>query len=64
MFREPGVLRGHVVDWISLFGPDAKYWPIFNVADAGIVCGAVLAGVLVVSGVEFDGRSARHRDRA
>jgi signal peptidase II len=64
VFREPGVLRGHVVDWISLFGPDAKYWPIFNVADAGIVCGAICAGVLVMFGVEFDGRSARHRDRA
>jgi signal peptidase II len=64
VFREPGVLRGHVVDWISLFGPNAKYWPIFNVADAGIVCGAIFAGVLVVFGVEFDGRSARHRDRA
>jgi signal peptidase II len=64
VFREPGVLRGHVVDWISLFGPDAKYWPIFNFADAGIVCGAILAGILVAFGVEFDGSSARHRSRA
>jgi signal peptidase II len=64
LFRGPGVGRGHVVDWISLFGPDAKYWPIFNFADAGIVCGAILAGILVVFGVEFDGSSARHRSRA
>jgi signal peptidase II len=64
LFREPGVLRGHVVDWISLFGPKAKYWPIFNLADAGIVCGAILAAVLVLLGVEFEGRSARHRTRA
>jgi signal peptidase II len=64
VFREPGVFRGHVVDWISLFGPDAKYWPIFNVADAGIVCGAILAGVLVLRGVEFEGRPGRHQTRA
>ena len=46
IFRAPGVLRGHVVDWISLFGPDGEHWPIFNLADSAIVCGAVLAAVL------------------
>lgn len=62
VFRSPGFGRGHVVDWISLFGPDAKYWPIFNVADSGIVCGAVLAAVLALVGVDIDGRrSARGR---
>ena len=59
LFRSPGVGRGHVVDWISLFGPDGRYWPIFNLADSAIVCGAVLAALLALLGVEFDGR--RHR---
>ena len=63
LFRAPGVGRGHVVDWISLFGPDAKYWPIFNLADSAIVCGAILAGVLALLGIDIDGRrQARGRD--
>lgn len=53
--REPGVGRGHVVDWISVFGPNGDHWPIFNIADSGIVCGAILAALLAVLGVEFDG---------
>jgi signal peptidase II len=61
IFREPGVFRGHVVDWISLFGPNAEHWPIFNLADSAIVCGAVLAGVLSLLGIALDGAA---RDRA
>ena len=60
IFRDPGVFRGHVVDWISLFGPDGAHWPIFNLADSAIVCGAVLAAVLSLFGVSLDG--ARSRD--
>lgn len=37
LFRDPGVLRGAVVDFIDL-GP----WPTFNIADAAITVGAVL----------------------
>lgn len=59
VFRAPGVGRGHVVDWISAFGPDGKYWPIFNLADSAIVCGAVLAAVLALFGIDMLGRSAR-----
>lgn len=54
-FRAPGVGRGHVVDWISAFGPNGEHWPIFNLADSGIVIGAVLAAVLALRGIEFDG---------
>lgn len=37
-FRQgDGVLGGGVVDFIDL-----QWWPIFNVADMGVVCGAVL----------------------
>lgn len=60
-FRSPGFGRGHVVDWISAFGPDAKYWPIFNLADSAIVCGAILAALLALVGVDLDGRPTRHR---
>lgn len=61
VFRAPGVGRGHVVDWISLFGAYDKYWPVFNLADSAIVCGAILAALLVLLGVELD---ARKRPRA
>jgi signal peptidase II len=62
VLRSPGFGRGHVVDWISAFGPDAKYWPIFNLADSAIVCGAILAALLALVGVDLDGRPTRHRD--
>ena len=54
----PASLRGHVVDWISLFGPYGAHWPIFNLADSAIVCGAILAAVLSLFGVDT-GRTAR-----
>jgi signal peptidase II len=64
IFRAPGIGRGYVVDWISVFGPNGKYWPIFNLADSAIVCGAILAGILAVSGIEINARGpgARGRD--
>ena len=48
IFREPGPLRGHVVDWIEL-----PHWPVFNVADASIVIGGVLAVLLAGRGIEL-----------
>ena len=60
IFRAPGVGRGYVVDWISVFGPQGEHWPIFNIADSAIVCGAILAAVLAVFGVDIDGRTSRH----
>jgi len=61
IFRAPGVFRGHVVDWISLFGPWGEHWPIFNLADSAIVCGAVLAALLSLRAVPFEGDARRHR---
>ena len=60
LFRAPGVLRGHVVDFLQL-----PYWPIFNVADICITSGAVLVMVLAVfKNVGLDGehyaRTPRH----
>ncbi len=40
IFRSPGFLQGHVIDWIEL-----PHWPIFNVADSAIV---VAAGISII----------------
>jgi signal peptidase II len=37
VFRDPGLLRGAVVDFIDL-----QFWPVFNVADMGITVGCVM----------------------
>jgi signal peptidase II len=50
LFRSPGPLRGHVVDWIEL-----PHWPVFNVADSAIVCGGILAVLLAARSVRLDG---------
>ncbi|AZG43727.1 Lipoprotein signal peptidase [Gordonia insulae] len=59
IFRSPGPLRGHVVDFVSV-----GWWPVFNVADSAVVCGAVLLVILSLLGFEYDGSrtgwAARH----
>lgn len=62
LFRAPGVGRGHVVDWISLFSNDGSRFAIFNLADSAITCGAVLAAILALRGIDLDGRRGP-RDR-
>jgi signal peptidase II len=61
IFRSPGVGRGHVVDWISVFANDGHVWPVFNLADSAIVCGAILSAVLALRGIDIDGRGSRVR---
>ena len=51
VFREPGVLRGHVVDFLRL-----PHWPIFNVADICINLAAALIIIQALRGVSVDGR--------
>jgi signal peptidase II len=52
IFRSPGVLRGHVVDFLEL-----PHWPIFNVADMCITAAAAMVVVLaVIKNVGVDGR--------
>ncbi len=46
IFREPGVLRGHVIDWMQL-----PNWPVFNIADTAIVSAAVIAMVLTARNI-------------
>jgi signal peptidase II len=51
IFREPGPLRGHVIDFLQL-----PHWPIFNVADICINVAAVLIVVQSARGVPLAGR--------
>ena len=64
IFRDPGFLRGGVVDFLSVFGPDAEHFPVFNLADSAIVCGGVLGGLLALRGIEFDGTRVKDRTTA
>ena len=59
IFRAPGVFRGHVVDWISPFAPYGRDYAVFNLADSAIVCGAILAALLSVLGIDLSGSRSR-----
>ena len=61
LFRAPGPLRGHVVDFLSLLAPDGSVWPVFNLADSAIVCGGVLLVFLAATGRDFDGTRSDRR---
>jgi signal peptidase II len=59
VFREPGFLRGHVIDFLQL-----PNWPVFNVAD---MCINFAAGVIIVQafrGVSHTGERSRAGDDA
>lgn len=59
IFRAPGVMRGHVVDFVSVFAPNAEVFPAFNVADSALTIGGVLLVLLALTGRDYDG--TRHR---
>ena len=46
IFRSPGFLMGHVIDWIEL-----PHWPVFNLADSAIVVAASIAVVLSIRNI-------------
>ncbi len=61
IFRAPAPLQGHVVDFVSV-----GWWPVFNVADSAVVCGAILLVALSALGFDYDGSRtgwAARRDR-
>jgi signal peptidase II len=66
LFRAPGPFVGHVVDMFSAFAPYGRVFPIFNVADAALTCGVVLAIVLEFTGRQRDGTrvSTRKKEEA
>jgi len=55
LFRAPGPFRGHVVDFISLFGPNGERFAIFNAADSALCIGVALAILLEFTGRRRDG---------
>jgi signal peptidase II len=54
VFREPGFLRGHVVDFLEL-----PHWPVFNVADMLIDAAVLLIIIQTWRGIGIAG--ARHQ---
>jgi signal peptidase II len=58
ILREPGPMRGHVVDFLMV-----PNWPVFNIAD---ICINVAAGLILlqaIRGVGIDGSRAAARER-
>jgi signal peptidase II len=53
MVREPGFMRGHVVDFLHL-----NHWPVFNVADIGLTLAAIVIIWRSWRGVGLDGTRA------
>lgn len=60
-FREPGPLRGHVVDFVSVIKPNGEFFPVFNVADSSIVCGGALIVLMALLGRDYDGTSTKDK---
>ena len=56
IFREPGVMRGHVVDFLEL-----PHWPVFNVADMLIDAAVVLIILQTWRGIRITGARAPSR---
>lgn len=50
LVREPGALRGHVIDWLML-----PNWPVFNVADMCIIGAAAIIIIQSMRGVTLRG---------
>lgn len=59
VFREPGFLRGHVVDFFEL-----PHWPVFNVADMCINVAGVIIVIQAVRGIGVSGQRAAHKQTA
>lgn len=54
IFREPGFLYGHVIDWIEI-----PHWPIFNIADSSIFIAAGIAILLTTKNISPTSKSGR-----
>jgi len=63
IFRAPGGLQGHVVDFISAFAPNGKGFAIFNIADSAICVGGALIVLLSLLGKDYDGTSTRDKKK-
>jgi signal peptidase II len=52
IFRTPGFLYGHVIDWIEL-----PHWPVFNIADSSIFIAAGIAILLTAKNISPTAKS-------
>jgi len=59
IFRAPGPMRGHVVDFISVFKPWGADFAIFNLADSSLTVGAILIVLMGLLGKDYDGGIAK-----
>jgi len=48
--QPPGIMRGHVIDWLML-----PHWPVFNVADMSIIGAAGIILIQSLRGVTMRG---------
>ncbi|XVV02047.1 signal peptidase II [Actinosynnema sp. CA-248983] len=55
IFRGPGPLRGHVVDFISVVEPYGAFFPVFNVADSAICVGGAVIVLMALLQRDYDG---------
>ena len=55
IFREPGFLYGHVIDWIEL-----PHWPVFNLADSAIFIAAGMAILLTFKNISPIAKSGQN----
>jgi signal peptidase II len=58
IFRAPGFMVGHVIDYISVFDAHGEHFAIFNLADSALSVGVVLAILLELRGRHRDGTVA------
>jgi len=58
LFRQPGPLRGHVIDFFQL-----PHWPVFNVADICIDVGAGLVLLQAFRSISISGDRLGRADR-
>ncbi|WNV91838.1 signal peptidase II [Umezawaea sp. Da 62-37] len=63
IFRAPGPLRGHVVDFLSLFDPYGRVWPVFNLADSAICVGGALIVLMALLQRDYDGTRAVKKEK-
>lgn len=52
LFRSPGFMRGHVIDFLHL-----KNWPVFNLADTAFCIAGVIVFLLVLRNIPLEGRN-------
>ena len=65
LFRAPGPLQGHVVDFVALVHDGSSIWPVFNVADSCIITGGALLVLMSILGREPEGsRTVPRRTRS